>query len=137
MPNAMLRLPIVAGPFADPTTDAAYVIARAPKGAGKYTIVGASAVLDGAVVSDASNWVSLRLAKTGVDGAATPVNVTGLLGGASSAWEAEKARDFVITDAGDANVLLPGEHVKMTYDENGTVAPGAITVFLELVPGVA
>lgn len=135
--NAMLRLPIVAGPFTDPTTDETYLIARAPEGSGRATLKAASAVLTGAVASHATNWVSLRIAKAGVDGLATPVNVTSLLGGASSAWDADKPRSFVVTEADGANVLLPGEYLKLTYDENGTVEPGSITVFAEISPGVS
>ncbi|TXH08570.1 MAG: hypothetical protein E6R04_10375 [Spirochaetes bacterium] len=132
------RIPVTAGPFADPTPDAAYVIARVPEGAGKMTLVGASAVCDATIAESGTDFVGLRIAKIGAAGTTTPVNVTSLLGGASNgAWTADVPREFTITETDDVNVLAEGEYLKLTYDEGGTVAPGAISVFLELAPGIA
>lgn len=131
------RHSISVGPIVDPTADEKYLIARVPKGAGKWTLVGASASLTEAITSDATSFVGLRLAKRGVNGTTTAVNISSVLGGASSAWGQDTPRDFTITEAADANVLEPGEYIELTYDEGGTVAPGEISVFLELAPGVA
>ncbi len=131
------RIPISVGPIVDPTADEKYLVARVPEGAGKMTLVGASAVLTEAIASDVTNYVELRIAKRGVDGVTSAVNVTSALGGASSAWAQDTPREFAITDTADENVLEPGEYLELTYNENGTVAPGELTVFLELAPGVA
>ncbi len=120
---------------ADPTADEEHIIYRAPKGCGRVTLTNASAALSAAIASDASNWISLRISKVGDDGAETPVNVTALLGGANTAWVDNTPVDFTITTAADANVLVEGEYLKLTYDENGTVAPDTVSVFLETAIG--
>lgn len=136
MSNALLRIPVTFQ-VADPTADAVNLIARVPLGGGQMRLMGASAALSAAVTSDATNHVGLRISKVGIDGAASPVNVTSNLGGASSAWVAATPRAFVLTDTVlDECKLLAGEYLKLTYDENGTVAPGTVTVFLEFAPGV-
>lgn len=140
MHGARFRIP-VAFHWDDPTADDVRLVARVPKSAGKYTLVGASAAISETKAADASNGIALKLRKRGVDGAATAVDLTNNLGEASGGthpvWTSNVPKDFTIVETADANVLIEGEVIELVYDESGTVAPGTISGFLEFVHGVA
>ena len=113
----------------DPTADAKVAILKAPLGG--IRIVAASASVQTAVTADGTNYISMNLLDGGADGTGTTSLYT-RTGGASVGWDANELHDLT---AGSQVELDEGAHLIFQYDENGTVAPGHVSVVVEYVQG--
>jgi hypothetical protein len=115
--------------IADPTADSRFGIFRAP--AVGATIHAAYAATQAAVTADATNRITLQLQDGGAAGAGTDV-IGARTGGASVGWAALAFNDI---SPSSPYKLDGGDYLMLNYDENGTVAPGNITVQIEWSSG--
>ena len=110
----------VTATVADPAADETNFLLIAPLGG--IRIQEAYAVTESAITSDATNHVTVSLLDGGTDGTGT--DSMGSYGGADTAWAANDANALTMT----ASELDEDAILLWKYDENGTVAPGNVTI---------
>lgn len=119
--------------FADPTSDKALPIWRVPSRITKAEIVAAWAVLDTTVTLGNGTGVILQLLDYGTAMAGNLGTVAGTLGGTAVTWTAGTPKDFTIADG----TLDANDYLVLNYDEEGSIAPLNVTVYVAWVAGVA
>lgn len=113
--------------FADQTADRTFNLFKAP--AVGATIRAAYAASTVAFDADGSNHFAISLIDGGADGTGTASIAT--VGGASVDWAANTAKALTIS----ADGLDGGDWVNVLYNEEGTVAPGTVTVCVHWTAG--
>jgi hypothetical protein len=122
---------VVSVVIADPAADRKVNILRVPTGH-TYTIEKAYAVADRVRAADATDYYSVSLENGGTAGTGTTA-IGGTAGG-TAGWVANTPQEITITSgSGD---LTAGQWLNASYDEEGTVAPGNLTVCIEFVDGI-
>ena len=115
----------------DPGADKNYSILRVPAGR-QYTIEDCYVVSQLDVAADGTAYFSVNLLNGGVAGTGTAV-LSGTAGG-TLGWALNVAKQ-VAPIAGSAK-LTAGQWLVLKYDENGSVAPGDISVIVDYVDGI-
>lgn len=117
--------------ISDPGQDARIPLLKVPTDH-TYTIESAVASVDRVTAAHADNRFALTLENGGTDQAGT-TDISDAIGGAAG-WAANTAKSFAIT-AGSGDIT-EGKYLMLDYAEDGTVAPGLITVTIEYVDGI-
>jgi hypothetical protein len=115
----------------DPGADKNVPLFRVPDGE-TYTIEAAHACPDTTTAAATDNYYQVALMNGGTAGTGTTV-ISGTAGG-TVGWTANTPKELSITSgSGD---LTEGQWAVAKYDEEGTVAPGRITISLTVVKGI-
>lgn len=115
----------------DPGADKRVPLLKVPTGH-TYTVEAATIVADTTTAAATDNYFSATLENGGTAGTAQTA-ISSACGG-TEGWTANTPKAVTITaGAGD---LTAGQYLNLAYDESGTVAPGRLTVILEVVDGV-
>ena len=114
------------GPIEDSAGDESWLVWRAPTA---LEIKRAYAVSTGTTAGSTANYFSLQLQNGGQDGAGTAA-VTAAAGG-TPGWAADTPKQMSVSEG----TLAEGDWLKVVYNEEGTVAPGDLTVTLDYVLG--
>lgn len=112
----------------DPAADATIPVFKAP--AVGATILNAYAATSAAIAADGTNYVICSLIDGGADGSGT-TQIAVRTGGASVGWDANELHALTVS----ADSLDGGDQLLFKYDEEGTVAPGYVTVSVEWTAG--
>jgi len=115
----------------DPGQDARVNLLRVPD-RHTYTVEKVYAVTERAISASTANYVEINLENGGADG--TAQTVIGGTAGGTPGWVAQTPQELTIT-AGSGD-LTAGQWLVANYAETGTVAPGVITISVELVDGI-
>jgi hypothetical protein len=113
----------------DPGADKSVPVLRADE---NITIEAAYVCADTTVGASTADYYAVNLLNGGVAGTET-TNIGGTVGGVAG-WVANTPKSLAIT-AGSGK-LTTGQWLVAKYNEEGTVAPGRITVVVEYVRGV-
>lgn len=122
---------LVSVQFVDPGADKLIAALRVPTGH-QYTIEKAYAVLDTTLAANTANYVNISLENGGTAGTGT--TAMGGTAGGTAGWTANTPQEISIT-AGSGK-LTAGQWLNVSYDEEGTVAPGRFSVVIEYVDGI-
>lgn len=115
----------------DPTADARVILFKVPSGH-TYTVESGVAAFSAASTADTANYIELSLENGGTAGTAQTL-ISGTAGG-TAGWVAQTPQALTVTaGAGD---LTEGQHLVLRYNETGTVAPGVMSVCLDVVDGI-
>lgn len=115
----------------DPGADKRIPILRCPTGE-VWTVESAKIVPDTTSNASTADYWQANLENGGTAGTAQTV-ISGTAGG-TAGWAANTPKDLpIVAGAGD---LTAGQYLNLNYDEEGSAAPGRITVFLEVVQGI-
>lgn len=124
------RIPIVVQ-ITDPGADKRIPLLRVPAGH-VYTVERCDIVPDTTVAASTADYWQASLENAGTSGTAQ-TNIGGTAGG-TAGWTLNTPQNLSITSgSGD---LAEGEYLNLKYNEEGTIAPGRFTVFLEVTDGV-
>lgn len=127
MSIATYNVHVISRSFVDQTADEILHIMKAPFGG--MTILAAYAIADATFDADGSNYYTVSLIDGGADGTGT--TSMGSVGGASVDWTADTAKTLTLTQTG----LDEGDWLHVKYDEEGTVAPGEVTICIHWTQG--
>jgi len=115
----------------DPGADMRIPLLRVPTGH-TYTVERCDIVPDTTAAASTANYWEAALENAGVSGTAQAV-ISGTAGG-TAGWVLNTPQNVTIT-AGSGD-LTEGQYLNLKYNEEGTIAPGRFTVFLEVVDGI-
>jgi len=124
------RIPIVVQ-ITDPGADMRIPLMRVPSGH-TYTVERYDIVSDTTVTASTANYWEASLENAGTAGTAQTL-ISGTAGG-TAGWTLNQPKNAsIVAGSGD---LTEGQYLNLKYNEEGTVAPGRFTVFLEVSDGV-
>ncbi len=118
----------------DPGADKAVPLFRAPKAC---EIVRVRLVADTTTAAATDNYYDMRLLNYGTAGTAVAGTITnyangGTAGAGTAGWTANTAKAPTVVEG----TLSEGQWVVLDYNEEGTVAPGRLTVQFDVIYGV-
>jgi len=117
----------------DPAGDKTFPVWRVPSRVTKAEILEAWASCSTEVLLGSGSGVILQLLDYGTAGATNVGTVAGTLGGTAVTWTAGTPKEFTISEG----TLDANDYLVLSYDEEGTVDPGYLTVSFSWAAGVA
>lgn len=127
----MINRHVLSVQLPDGAGDRKYAVGRVPDDH-NWTIEKVYAVADRTTAASTADYFQCCLHNGGTAGTGT--TLMGGTAGGTAGWVANTPQEITIT-AGSGK-LTAGQWLNVSYDEEGTVAPGTITVSIEYVDGI-